>query len=137
MSMPTIFFTAAEAAAAQLDLNHDLPPEDVHECGGVDVLKLSTLWAIIDGRDWDPAIIRAFGQIKSTNSEWTYSIPADLTQKIASVEGVELERVTKAWSATDEMACSPGDAMALLSDIARVARRALETQRQLFLYTCL
>jgi len=137
MSMPAIFFAASEAVAAEMGLNNDLPPEDVHECGGVDVLKLSTLSAIMDGKAWDPAVMRAFGKIKSTDREWIYSIPADLVQKIASVEGAERERVAKEWSATEEMACSPADATSLLSDIAPVARRALETHRQLFLYTCL
>ena len=135
--MPAIFFVASEAAAAQVTLNHDLPPGDVIECGGVDTLKLSTLWSIMDHTDWDPAMLRAFSEMKSTRSEWTYGMPADLTQKLASLAGDDLVRVSEAWSATDEMACSPAEAQELLRDLAPLARRALQTQRQLFVYTSL
>jgi hypothetical protein len=137
MSMPAIFFAASEAEATAMELNHDLPPEDVVELGGVDTLKMSMLWAIIDRKIWDVKLMDAFRSVRSTESEWTDAIPDDLTQKIAGQEGAELERVAEQWSATQEMGCSPAEARDLLQEIAGVARRSIDTHRELFLYTCL
>jgi hypothetical protein len=137
MSMPAIFFTASDADAADVELNHKLPPEDVVELGGVDTLMLSTLWAIIERREWDVSMMDSFRELKSTDSEWTNSIPGELTKKIEALEGAELSRVAEAWAATEEMGCSPTEAKDLLIEIASAARRAIQTSRDLYLYTCL
>ena len=137
MSLPSIFFTASEAEATSLELNHNLPPEDVVELGGIDTLKLSMLWAIFNRNEWDVGLMDAFKELKTTDSEWTHTIPVELTQKLAAMDGAELDRVAKDWSATEEMQCSPADAKDLLREIAALAQRAIQTQRDLFLYTCL
>lgn len=135
--MPAIFFTASDDEAAKVELNHSLPPDDVVEFGGVDTLKLSTLWAIIAGKEWDVSSMAEFKTLKSTDSEWTHRLPDELTQKIATIHGMELERVAKEWSATEEMGCSPAEAKELLMESSGAARRAIQTQQGLFLYTCL
>ncbi|MEO6754933.1 MAG: hypothetical protein ABIP85_24430, partial [Chthoniobacteraceae bacterium] len=137
MSMPAIFFTASEDDAARVELNHNLPSDDVVELGGVDTLKLSMLWAIIDGKEWDVDSLDAFKELKATDSEWTHRLPEELTQKIERLKGLELERVAREWSATEEMGCSPAEGKELLMEISVAARRAIQTQRGLFLYTCL
>ena len=137
MSMPSIFFTASDSEAAEFELNHNLPPDDVVELGSVDTLVLSVLWAIIDNKEWDVDSMAKFKALKSTDSEWTHRLPDELTQKIANIQGVERERVAKEWSATEEMRCTPTEAEELFMEIASAARRAIQTQRGLFLYTCL
>jgi hypothetical protein len=137
MSMPAIFSTASEDQAAEVELNHSLPPDDVLERANVDTLKLSMLWAIIDDREWDVDLMDMFKDVKSTQSEWTHRVPNELTHKIAGIEDPELGRVASELSTTEEMSCSPTEAKELLMEIASIAQRAIQTQRALFLYTCL
>jgi hypothetical protein len=137
MSLPAIFFSASEYEAAEVELNHNLPPEDVVELGSIDTLKLSMLWAIIDGKEWDVDSMDIFKELKSTESEWTHRLPDELTHKIAKLEDPELARVATEWSTTEEMGCRPAEAREALIEISAAARRAIQTRRGLFLYTCL
>ena len=137
MSMPAIFFTAADAVAKTVHLNHTLPQEDVAELSSVDTLKMSTLWAIIDEEPWDVKLMDAFDEIYATKEEWLYRIPEALTKKVALLDDSKLDRVSKAWAATDEMLCEPSEAAELFRLIAEVAARSIHTHRSLFLYTSL
>src|SRR5262249_26503805 len=98
---------------------------------------LSMLWAIMGGKEWDVDLMAEFKTLKSTDSEWTNRLPDELTQNIAGIQGAELERVAQEWSATEEMGCSSAEAKELLIEISGAARRSIQTQRGLFLYTCL
>jgi len=137
MSLPAIFFSASDDEAAEVELNHNLPAEDVAELGSIDTLKLSMLWAIIDGKEWDVDSMDRFKELKSTESEWTHRLPDELTHNIAELEDPELTRVATEWSTTEEMGCSPAAARDALIEISAAARRAIQTRRGLFLYTCL
>ena len=95
MSMPAIFFTADAATAKAFHLNHKLPASDVAELSSVDTLKMSTLWAILDGKPWNVNSLDAFDEIYATESEWLYRVPDTLTQKIAILDDSRLERVSQ------------------------------------------
>jgi hypothetical protein len=135
--MPAIFFTASDAAAKDVHLNHTLPQEDVAELSSVDTLKMSTLWTIIDDQRWDEKLMDEFEEIYSTESEWLHRIPDALTKKIALLEDSRVEQISKPWAETEEMMCEPSEAAELIRIIGGVARRSIETHRSLFLYTSL
>ena len=137
MSMPAIFFTASDAAAKTMHLNHTFPQDDVAELSSVDTLKMSTLWAIIDAEPWDEKLLDEFEEIYTTEEEWLYRIPVALTKKIALLDDSELIRVSEGWAATDEMLCEPSEAAELFRNIATVAARSTLTHRGFFLYTSL
>ena len=137
MSMPSIFFAAADSVAKNTHLNHSLPEEDVAELNAIDTLKLSTLWAIIDEKTWDVDSMDAFQELYSAESEWMHLIPDELTQKIAFLDDAKLTRVSKEWAATDEMACQPEEAREVFRAIAKIAARAIQTHRKFYLYTSL
>jgi hypothetical protein len=137
MSMPAIFFVASESVAQGVHLNHTLPPEDVAELSGVDTLKMSTLWAIIDGKPWDVELMDEFQEIYTTDSEWLYRIPDDLTKKLAVLDDSRIEQVASAWAKTDEMLCKPAEAVELFNIIAEIAKRSIQTSRSFYLYVSL
>ena len=137
MSLPSIFFTADEATAKCMELNHALPGDDVAEMSAIDTLKLSTLWAIIDRVTWQVESMDTFEELFARESEWLHRVPDELTRKIAALSPNERPRVMQEWSTTEEMACSQSEADDAFEIIAAVAHRALETKRPLFLYTCL
>jgi CRP-like cAMP-binding protein len=137
MSLPSIFVTADEAAAKRMELNHALPGDDVAEMGGIDTLKMSTLWAIIDRAAWQVESMDAFTEVFARESEWLHRVPDELTRKVAALPSDERPRVMREWSATEEMACSPPEADEAFQMIAEIAQRSIETKRPLFLYTSL
>jgi hypothetical protein len=137
MSLPSIFFTADEATAKGMKLNHTLPSDDVAEMGAIDTLKMSTLWAIIDEVPWQEESMDAFAEVFARESEWLHRVPDELTRKIATLSSADRARVMQEWSSTEEMACAAAEADEVFQMIAEVAQRAGESKRPLFLYTCL
>ena len=139
MSMPAIFFVSDRPTAERLELNHTLPPEDVSEWKSLDTLTLSTLWTIMNGSDDDPvALMDRFAEIRSSEEEWTYQIPDELVSILARATPSELNGATERWVQTEEMSgWSPSDGLEVLTDVQRVARRAQQLQKPLFLYTSL
>jgi hypothetical protein len=101
MSLPSIFVTADEAAAKRMELNHALPGDDVAEMGGIDTLKMSTLWAIIDRAAWQVESMDAFTEVFARESEWLHRVPDELTRKVAALPSDERPRVMREWSATE------------------------------------
>jgi hypothetical protein len=139
MSMPAIFFVSDRAAAEQVRLNHSLTPENVAERASVDTLKLSTLWTIMAGSNDDPVeLIDRFTEIRSSDEEWTNEIPEEFVTRLATATDSDLQSAATRWIETDEMVgCDVSDAMDLLTDVRRVARRAQQTQQPMFLYASL
>ncbi len=139
MSMPAIFFVSDRATAEQVELNHSLPPENVAERSLMDTLKLSTLWTIMSGSEDDPVeLMDRFTDIRSSDEEWTNQIPDELVTLLAAATDLEIRDAAARWIQTDEMMGSnASEAIDLLADVQRVARRAVELRQPLFLYMSL
>jgi hypothetical protein len=137
MSLLSIFFTADEMTAVRIELNHDLPQEDVAEMSAMEPLKLSMLWAIIDGKEWDVASIDEFTEVFAHDEEWLNIVPEDLVRKIASLDAARMSEASKAWAATEEMQCSAEEAEDVIKMIAAVAQRAIDLKQSMYLYFCL
>jgi hypothetical protein len=139
MSMPAIFFVSDRATAEQVELNHSLPPENVAERSLMDTLKLSTLWTIVSGSEDDPVeLMDRFTDIRSSDEEWTNQIPDELVTLLAGATDLEIRDAAARWIQTDEMMGSnASEAIDLLADVQRVARRAVELRQPLFLYLSL
>ena len=135
--MPAIFFTASDSVASSVRLNHSLPVEDVAELGGIDTLKMSTLWAILDSKEWDDALLDEFTELYSSSSEWLNRIPDTLTAKIAVLADAQLDSISARWAQTDEMACEASDATDVIGAIRPIAARAIERRQGFFLYLSL
>lgn len=137
MSMPTLFFTAAGDDARSVRLNHALPPEDVEELGDIDSLKMSILWALIDGRDWDVDMPDQFAEVYSASDECLHRLPHELVHRLLKLDPVGTDAAAAAWAETEEMACEPAEARAVIEAAIRIASRAESTKRGMFLYSCL
>ena len=137
--MPAIFFVSDRTTAGQVSLNHSLPPQDVAERSFVDTLKLSTLWTIMAGSNDDPIeLMDQFPEIRSTDEEWTNEIPEDLVTLLSTATDSDLKSAAMRWIETDEMlGYETLEAVDLLIDVRRVARRAREAKQPLFLYLSL
>ncbi|MDQ8188539.1 hypothetical protein [Pelagicoccus sp. SDUM812002] len=134
MSIPSIFYVSTEDQASEMEMNHDLAQEDVAELGGIDTLKLSTLYAIAIKREWDVDLMDTFSEVRTSDSEWIYEIPKEFTKEL---EGTDLDAASAEWAETEEMACEPEDAKYVIDVLLRMAKRSEETGKPLYIYTTL
>src|SRR5262249_10868181 len=109
------------------------------ERASVDTLKLSTLWTIIAASNDDPVeLMDRFAEIRSADEEWTNEIPEEFVTRLATATDSDLQAAATRWIETDEMVgCDVSDAMDLLIDVRRIARRAQQTRQPMFLYASL
>jgi len=137
MSMPSIFFTAPLFEAKEFRLNHDLPDEDVFQCGGMDSLKISMLRAFLNDVTWDVKMMDDFAKIASQGEEWTWQLPSDLVATLAALDKPQILEAATAWAATEEMDCDPKDILFLVDGMKRITLRSLHTEQPMFLYLSL
>src|SRR5262245_13108921 len=131
MSMPAIFFVSDRATAESVELNHSLPAEDVAERSAMDTLKLATLWTILTGSADDPVeLMERFTEVRSSESEWTNQLPDDFVALLAGASDSEIGDAAARWIETDEMmGWKVSEAIDLLGDVRRVAKRAQESRQ--------
>lgn len=104
------------------------------------ILELSILRSILLGNEWDVVSLDLFepvfdfpGDVESINQ-----LPQDLVQSLASTEGGKrVEEISRLWAETDELCCDPEEIHAILVDIIKLARQALQNEKKLFLWVSL
>lgn len=134
MSMPAIFFTATNDIAKSVHLNHTLPTQDAEELGDIDILKMSLLWALIEGREWEVDMMDHFREVYSTSDEWLYRVPNELMEHLSKLDPARQQNTAAAWAETEEMACDSSEALEVIKAAIKVATRAQTTSRGMFLY---
>lgn len=132
-----VVLPAADAPRYRHGLN--VPRENVGIWKGITNLELSTLWAILRSEPWADAAIDAFVDVSEADSddEWCFRFPRDFVERLAALRGAPFESALKAWCATDEIGTDHVEGMReLFADLVRLAQKANDTGRSLFLWGC-
>jgi hypothetical protein len=102
---------------------------------GLTGLEFSSLWAILEGSDWD--VHRHMLQGVSTEAEqerWLEEFPASYVQQLAACDPAKLIQAAVAWSQTEELQCAASQLQPVLLDLQRLAQLALAEQKGLYLW---
>jgi hypothetical protein len=101
-------------------------------------LTLGTLWAILEGVQWDvnkhmleSALIGEEGEF------WLFRFPNDLTTLLAGASPEVLTKATNAWAKTEEMGWEPHEVSPVIDDLHGLAKRAIAEQKAVYLWGCL
>jgi hypothetical protein len=108
------------------------------EWKGMTDLTLGTLWAILEGVQWDvnkhmleSALIGEEGEF------WLFRFPNDLTTLLAGASPEVLTKATNAWAKTEEMGWEPHEVSPVIDDLHGLAKRAIAEQKAVYLWGCL
>jgi hypothetical protein len=101
-------------------------------------LELGTLWAILEGKEWDvekhmPEDVE-FGDDEES---WLNRFPAELAQLLAEASQSELDSSAAAWANTEELDCNPEDLQPLLKALQLLAKDAVTSNKAVYLWGCL
>ena len=139
MGLLTNIFVAPTNAPPDADEEPEVEPGAGIQLKSITSLNLSTLWAIIEAVPWTPDFMDGFESL-STEAEgpWLERCPREFVKALRKVDTKNLDRISKAWAATDEMeGWDPGDARALVEELTRLAPAADNAGRSLYIWTCL
>ena len=129
-------YISPDGDAARYDGRPEWPGGDRVQYKGVTPLELSTLWAIVRSREWDISMMKKFPCILEVDGggRLIHKLPAAMLADLVTVAPERLEDVSRRWATTDELCWPQRDAREVIDDLLRLARRAAETGRGVFLW---
>jgi len=122
-------------------VNYDTAPDQFTERAqykGMTPLEISMLWSIMQGVEWDVALMDEFPCLLQIDGgeRLVHKFPAEMVAELAKLSPERAATVTAAWAATEELSCSPEDIRPTVDDLVRLAGRAIESGRSMFLWNC-
>ena len=135
MSVLADLYVSTDTDAPSYDTTQSLPDSDRAQGKSLTPLELSTLWAILQGREWDVSMMNDFQCIlnEDEGERLIHRIPATVVSQLTQCDPEGLKRAASRWAQTDELACDPSDIEPLLETLIRLAHRAQETGKNLYL----
>ena len=109
------------------------------ELTGFTSIEFSTLWAILEGKEWEEAYMDAFEpeMEKDGGDRMIFLFPAKLVYLAASLDDTAIATAAEQWAETDELEhCEAEDLVETIKELQRVAKVAKETTRGLYLWNC-
>ena len=105
---------------------------------GLTGLEMGTLWAILEGVEWDVGrhMLESIPTGEDAES-WLDRFPDELTRLLARTNASAIESACAAWADTDELRCSPSDVLPVLRDIQALTIQAEQQGRSVYLWGCL
>ncbi|HKA43039.1 MAG TPA: hypothetical protein VKF40_13710 [Burkholderiales bacterium] len=122
-------------------VKYDTAPDqfaDRAQYKGLTPLELSSLWSIMRGMEWDVAMMGEFPCLLQIDGgeRLVHRLPAAMVSGLAALSPDQVDSVTSAWAATEELSCSPEDIRPVVDDLVRLSRRASQTNRNVYLWNC-
>jgi len=108
------------------------------EYKGFTGLEIGTLWAILEGVEWD--VSRHMPEslfLGEENESWLERFPDELVQKLAAISPQQIESVASAWANTEELNCDPQDLQPVIVDLQQLSKRAINENKAVYLWGCL
>ena len=103
---------------------------------GIMELQLSTLWASVLGVKWELKLMKPFTTIFHTDGgeRLICRLPAAMLNDLVKLTPEQISGAADKWAATAEMRCKPSDALTIAEGLAVCARKAIETEQNVYLW---
>jgi hypothetical protein len=138
MSTLADFFLAdSDTVAAEYD-GGDYDETRRAQLKQVGTLELSTLWAALEGVDWDADLVDDFDGIRTADGggNMTHRLPVRLVELLATASCDCVAAAIQRWAVTEEMACTPADLGPLIGDLIRLSRAVQRGKANLYVWNC-
>jgi hypothetical protein len=135
MSLMTELFVADEEGARAYD---SLSPGAVQrvQLGGLTNLEFETLWAILEGEEWD-AKKHGLRRVVNRGEDWVFEFPGAYVEKLRTLGASEQASAVATWAATEEIAAEPEDMAPVIGQLVALAGSAATKRLKLYLWFAL
>jgi hypothetical protein len=135
MGLLTELFIDDEVGAKSYDAESAANVEGA-QLGGLTALEFETLWAILEGDDWDPEK-HALPAVSVGEESWTHQFPAAYVEKLHQLDSSAITSAAAAWAATEEVSATPEEMSPVIEQLVALARSARKQGKGLFVWTSL
>jgi len=105
--------------------------------GGLTQLEFEILWAIVEGRPWDPQTysLEWIGEPPEGGESWLLRFPPAFVASLTALKDPrEVAAIAAKWARTEELNCSPADIAPVVEALMELATSAVASKRSLFLW---
>ena len=140
MALLADFYVSRESRADGYDSNPDAYSYRASH-KNLTPLEVSTLWAIVSGREWTLELMDEFQNVlmKDDGERLIHRFPPTLVTELAGLQKGSIGAFAESWAKTDELTMlrsSSADLEPIIEDLARLARHGVEFDSGLYLWNC-
>ncbi len=129
------FIIASEPEALEYSRSQTgIPASDLLEAKGITCVELSTLLALLDGKEWQEGLLDLFPPVGGEPSGLT-RVADQLLGRLTDFD-YDLDQVAADWAATEEMQWEAEEARTLVDELAQHAMRARSAGKPVYLWNC-
>jgi hypothetical protein len=111
-----------------------IPSSNMIEAKGITIVELSTLMALLDGKDWHQDLLDVFPLIRDESSVLS-KIGEPLLSRLTDFD-YDIDQVAADWAATEEMQWEVDEAQSLIDELAQLAVKAKSVGKSVYLWNC-
>ena len=140
MGLLSDFFIADASPIPRYDGGEGFDDADKCQFKGLTPLQGGQLLALLRGKKYKADMVSEFKLVTPEDAEdWTMSVPPDFVSALAKLKPNEIPGLAAkfAKATAEELGWSADDFVPIISDLSRLARRALETGKTMYLWNCL
>lgn len=108
-------------------------PFELVQFKGLTNLEFGSLWAIIDGEEFD-FDKHALESLAPQENTWLFRFPPAYVQKLAALTPATIEDVAATWADTEELQWDPSEAQEIVIELVRLAKLASTPGKGLFFW---
>lgn len=103
------------------------------EFKGLTNLEFGTLWAIVDGEEFD-FDKHALLSLSPEGETWLFQFPVAYVQKLASLTPTRIDEASAEWAGTEELQWNPSEAKEVIVELTRLAKLSSSSSKGLILW---
>ncbi len=139
MGLLSSFFIAEEGAVPEYD-SLNFCAEDHCEFKYITTLEAANMLAVLRGENDPIKLLSKFKLLTAQEAEeWTQSVPQEMVNKLAAIQKEEVENIAKSFAEAtkEELGWTREDFKPVVCGLSKLARRALETKKAMYLWNSL
>lgn len=140
MGLLSDFFIADPTPALDYGGGESIADGDKCQFKNLTPLQAAQFLAVLRGQKYVVEMIREFHLVTPEDAEsWTMTVPDDMVTALANIESGRIFEVASQFAdaTSEELGSSPEDFVAIVADLAALARRAIATNKKMYLWNSL
>jgi hypothetical protein len=140
MGLLSDFFIADATPPPTYDGGESIDDADKCQFKSLTPLQAAQFLAVLRDQDYDVEMIREFELVTPKDAEeWTMTVPDDMVATLANIETAAISGIASRFAnaTREELGWSPNDFVPIVSELSALARRAIATNKKMYLWNCL
>jgi hypothetical protein len=131
MSVLADFYVSSPDQAASYDKEQKADQNLVASYKNITPLEITTLWAIVENREWDVALLDRFTNIPLVDSgeRLIHELPNELFETLFTIPPDEMDDIANRY-------CRGEDVKPIITDLVLLARIAQTQNKKIYLWNC-